>query len=76
VIGTECDTPAYFAMDWAHHFFERFLGGQPLGETVLGLRQHYLAHGNPLGLLYAVHCDTDTIVDPPRAVADAVKSSP
>ncbi|SAK74955.1 CHAT domain protein [Caballeronia calidae] len=76
VIGTECDTPAYFAMDWAQRFFERFLAGQPLGEAFLELRQHYLTtHGNPLGLLYAVHCDADTVIDPPRVMADSVKSA-
>jgi hypothetical protein len=65
VIGTECDTPAYFAMVWAQRFFDQLLSGEPLGETVLALRQEFLAqHRNPLGLLYAVHCDADTKIDP------------
>lgn len=65
VIGTECKTPALFARAWADRFFERFLHGEPLGEVVLGLRQEFLkAHGNPLGLLYAVHCDADTVIRP------------
>lgn len=65
VIGTECKTPALFARAWADRFFERFLHGEPLGEVVLGLRQEFLKqHGNPLGLLYAVHCDADTVIRP------------
>jgi len=65
VIGTECKTPALFARVWADRFFERFLHGEPLGEVVLGLRQEFLKqHGNPLGLLYAVHCDADTVIRP------------
>jgi CHAT domain-containing protein len=65
VIGTECKTPALFAATWAERFFDRFLGGQPLGDTFLELRREFLEqHGNPLGLLYAVHCDGDTQVRP------------
>jgi len=66
VIGTECRTPAVFANAWAQRFFPRFLAGQVLGETFLELRREFLIeHGNPLGLLYAVHCDADTQVQPP-----------
>lgn len=65
VIGTECKTPAYFAMSWARHFFDIFLKGAPLGEAFLDLRRKFLTEeGNPLGLLYAVHCNADTAVDP------------
>jgi hypothetical protein len=65
VVGTECKTPALFAVAWAKRFFERFLGGEPLGETFLGLRREFLEnHRNPLGLLYAVHCDGDTQISP------------
>ena len=65
VIGTECKTPALFAKAWAMRFFERFLGGETLGETVLALRREFLdQHRNPLGLLYAVHCDADTAITP------------
>jgi hypothetical protein len=68
VVGTECKTPALFAMAWAERFFERFLDGQTLGEAFLGLRQEFREkHGNPLGLLYAVHCDGDTLIEPPLA---------
>ncbi|WP_316161928.1 CHAT domain-containing protein [Bradyrhizobium sp. SZCCHNRI20481] len=65
VVGTECKTPATFATAWAKRFFESFLDGVPLGETFLSLRREFLReHGNPLGLLYAVHCDGDTQVAP------------
>ena len=65
VIGTECKTPGIFAAEWARRFFDRFLAGEPLGAVFLTLRREYLAqHGNPLGLLYAVHCDGDTQVYP------------
>ena len=65
VIGTECETPGLFAAAWAKRFFERFLDGEPLCETFLALRREFLdKHRNPLGLLYAVHCDGDTQIQP------------
>ena len=34
-------------------------------DAFLGLRREFLErHGNPLGLLYAVHCDGDTQIEP------------
>ena len=65
VVGTECKTPALFAAEWAQRFFDRFLDGEPLGALFLALRREFFQrHGNPLGLLYGVHCDGDTQVDP------------
>ena len=65
VIGTECEVPALFAVDWATRFFEAFLNGRPLGRVMLELRQEfYTKHNNILGLLYALYCDGDTRVDP------------
>jgi CHAT domain-containing protein len=65
VVGTECETPALFAAAWAKRFFERFLDGEALGDAFLGLRREFLdEHGNPLGLMYAVHCDGDTQIQP------------
>jgi len=65
VVGTECKMPALFATEWAKSFFNRFLDGEPLGEAVLALRREFVErHRNPLGLLYAVHCDSDTRIDP------------
>jgi hypothetical protein len=69
VIGTECETPALFAVEWAKRFFDRFLAGASLGETFLELRREFLQqHRNVLGLLYAVYCDGDTQVAPSIAV--------
>ncbi|SAL65097.1 hypothetical protein AWB69_07352 [Caballeronia udeis] len=46
------------------------LSGKPLGETFLDLRQEFVARlHNPPGLLYALHCDADTMIDPPSAGA-------
>ncbi len=65
VIGTECETPALFALDWAGKFFDRFLKGDPLGQIVLDLRRDYFYNqGNLLGLLYALYVDGDTHVAP------------
>jgi len=65
VVGTQCKTPALFAAEWGKRFFERFLDGAALGDVFLALRREFLAeHGNPLGLLYAVHCDGDTRIEP------------
>jgi hypothetical protein len=70
VIGTECKTPAIFAIRWADAFFEQILDGATVGATVLKLRQEFLYnHGNPLSLIYAVHCDADTRVTPALARA-------
>jgi hypothetical protein len=65
VVGTECETPAIFATEFALRFFPRFLDGEPLGELFLDLRRAFRAdHRNPLGLLYNVYCDGDTHVRP------------
>jgi hypothetical protein len=65
VIGTECKVPARFAEAWARDFFDNLLAGKPLGETMRRLRRtFYLSHGNPLGLLYGLHCSADTRIDP------------
>ncbi len=70
VVGTECQTPALFAAEWAKRFFEHFLNGEPLGDAFLDLRKEFIQkHGNPLGLLYAVHSDGDARVDPPLRLA-------
>lgn len=61
VIGTECDTPALFAKEWALRFFKRFLAGEPLGEAALALRSEFAqAERNLLGLVYALYIDADT----------------
>jgi hypothetical protein len=64
--------PLLFAIKWADAFFDRFLYGTPVGETVLELRRDFVGdHGNPLGLIYAVHCDADTQIAPALARAKA-----
>lgn len=65
VIGTECDTPAIFGASWGKAFFRDFLEGGELGEVMLALRRKFLEEkNNLLGLLYAVHCNGNTRVDP------------
>ncbi len=65
VIGTECETPALFAAEWARRFFDRFLAGEPLGQIFLDLRREfYYEHNNLLGLLYALYVDGDTRIVP------------
>jgi len=65
VIGTECETPALFAAEWARRFFDRFLAGGSLGQTFLDLRREfYYEHNNLLGLLYALYVDGDTQIVP------------
>lgn len=62
VIGTECETPALFAEEFAKRFFELFLKGElSLGEIFLQLRQEfYNDHHNLMGLVYALYVDGDT----------------
>lgn len=65
VIGTECDTPAIFAAAWAQEFFREFLDGKELGDVMLTLRRRFLEERkNVMGLLYAVHCNGNTRVEP------------
>lgn len=68
VVGTECKTPGLFASEWAKVFFDELFAGRPLGDAVLHTRRYFLdKHNNPLGLLYGVHCDADTVVSPALA---------
>jgi hypothetical protein len=65
VIGTECETPALFAAEWARRFFDQFLAGESLGQIFLDLRREfYDQHNNILGLLYALYVDGDTQIVP------------
>ena len=65
VIGTECETPALFAAEWAKRFFNHFLTGKSLGQAFLDLRREfYDQHNNFMGLLYALYCDGDTQIVP------------
>ncbi|QGF23477.1 CHAT domain-containing protein [Raineyella fluvialis] len=65
VIGTQSKMPGLFAIRFAEAFFDRLFDGQPIGEAMLATRRDFLdRYRNPLGLLYAVHCDIDTRIDP------------
>jgi len=65
VIGTQCKTPALFAIRFAEAFFDRVFDGEPVGESMLATRRDFLdRYRNPLGLVYAVHCDINTRIDP------------
>jgi hypothetical protein len=64
-IGTECQTPAFFAAEWATRFFDLLLSGVPIGECVFRLRrQFYDDHKNILGMLYSVYCNGDASIAP------------
>ena len=64
VIGTEVDTPALFAAEFAKRFFPRFLSGEEtLGEVMLALRREFVQHHhNVLGLVYAMYSNGDVCV--------------
>ena len=65
VIGTECETPALFATEWAKRFFKQFLNGKLLGQAFLDLRREFFyQHNNLMGLLYALYSDGDTQITP------------
>lgn len=73
VIGTECETPAIFAEEWANRFFKRFLGSdKSLGDIFLELRREfYFKHNNLMGLVYALYVDGDTYLSQPLLEAEA-----
>ena len=60
VIGTECKVPVVFA--WSSPSASSTgPGRQAVGDCVLAVRRELVEqHGNPLGLMYAVHCDANT----------------
>lgn len=64
VIGTEVDTPAHFAAEFAKRFFQRFLsGGVPLGQLMLELRREFAEqHNNVMGLVYSLYSNGEVCV--------------
>ncbi|WP_448573962.1 CHAT domain-containing protein [Trichothermofontia sp.] len=61
VVATECEVPDAFAADFAQEFYQRFLSGKPLGESVLESRLHFLKrYNNPSGLLYSLYAYPST----------------
>jgi hypothetical protein len=69
VLGTEVDTPVYFAKEFALAFLAAFCKGeQPVGELLRDMRRKYRDENhNILGLIYALYASGDTIVT--RSVA-------
>jgi hypothetical protein len=67
MIGTEVETPALFAAEFAKDFIRRFaVGGQPLGELLLDMRREYLEQkNNVMGLVYALYSSGDVVVQRP-----------
>jgi CHAT domain-containing protein len=67
MIGTEVETPALFAAEFAKDFIRRFAaGGQPLGELLLNMRCEYLEQkNNVMGLVYALYSSGDVVVQRP-----------
>ncbi len=56
-IGTEVKAPQLLAHDVALRFIEAFAAGQPVGEILWHLRQHYLdTHHNILAFNYSLYC--------------------
>jgi hypothetical protein len=67
MIGTEVETPALFAAEFAKDFIRRFaVGGQPLGALLLDMRREYLEQkNNVMGLVYALYSSGDVVVQRP-----------
>jgi len=61
VVGTEVDTPVFFAAEFAQNLFSQWMtGNTSLGEVVLQLRRKYLLEKhNVLGLLYSLYVGSD-----------------
>jgi hypothetical protein len=64
VIGTEVNTPALFAAEFAQTFIERFSqGNTPIGQLLLDLRNEYLTtKNNIMPLLYALYSSGEVVV--------------
>lgn len=64
VLGTEVETPALFASEFARQFIQRFAAGNmPIGKLLLDMRREYvLQKRNVMGLAYALYSDGDILV--------------
>jgi hypothetical protein len=67
MIGTEVETPALFAAEFAKEFMRRFTsGGTTLGELLLDMRREYLEQkNNVMGLVYALYSSGDVMIQRP-----------
>lgn len=66
VLGTEVDTPAVFAAEFAKEFLTRFLaGGVSLGDLLHQMRREYaLGKNNVMGLVYSLYSHGELYVAP------------
>ncbi len=56
VVATECTVPDAFAADFAERLYTHLLAGEPLGKSLLAVRQYFLQeYNNPSGLLYSMY---------------------
>ena len=67
MIGTEVETPARFAAEFAKTFIQRFAaGGVTLGELLRDMRVEYLEQkNNIMGLVYALYSNGDVTIQRP-----------
>jgi hypothetical protein len=67
MIGTEVETPALFAAEFAKEFLKRFVaGGAPLGDLLRDMRCEYVDQkNNVMGLVYALYSSGDVTVRRP-----------
>ena len=65
VLGTEVETPAFFAAEFAKEFLRRFTGGGvTLGELLRDMRVEYARDKhNIMGLLYALYSNGDVVIE-------------
>lgn len=59
VIGTEIRVWEPLAKEIARHFFNQFLSGVSVGESLRYARHQLLKKRNPLGLVYTAYCSAD-----------------
>jgi hypothetical protein len=67
MIGTEVETPALFAAEFAKEFIKRFAaGGITLGQLLRDMRLEYLEQkNNIMGLVYALYSSGEVVIQRP-----------
>lgn len=66
-IGTEAPVPDDVAAVFSREFYQSFLSGQSLSESLRSSRKELLRHQNPLGLIYVAYADGDIRVAQPMS---------